>query len=347
MKPLILLMIPLSVLAQPISNIDSLFTDYKDSSPGAALYVERDGDVVFNNSYGLANRETGEKVTSTTNFRLASVTKQFTAAAVLQLCDFHKIPLVTKSNAIFPEFPSEYGEVTIWHLLTHTSGIWDYENLVDDSVKIQVKDKDVLDLLMEKNQLYFAPGDSFRYSNSGYAILKLMIEKLSGMTYAAYLEKNVFSAGEMLKSVAYEKGVSTVVNRAYGYKRIEGDKWERKDQSSTSAVLGDGGIYSSTDDLLRWLKHYFNGDIIRKELVDEATSRKVLNNGGRFDYGYGWRLKQYKGLEVVYHTGSTTGGRTIIYTVPEKDIFIVILCNRNEGDTVKMAETIVEFLLIN
>lgn len=325
-------------------KIDSLLVDYNGNNPGASVMVIKSGEVILNKSFGLCDIETKEAVTSSTNFRLASVTKQFTAQAILKLINEGRISFNTTLKEIWTDFP-EYGKnINIKHILTHTSGMIDYESLIPDSTAIQVKDYDVLRMMMSVDSVYFKAGEVFRYSNSGYAVLAMIIEKISGQTFGEYLKGNIFSPLKMNATLAYENGANEVENRAYGNVRTD-DGWLKKDQSLTSAVLGDGGIYSSINDLYKWDQSLYTGEIIPFELKEEACSRAKLNNQNVIDYGYGWRLTKLKENEVVYHTGSTIGGRIIIYRIPSKKLTIIFLSNRDEGDTLHIAETIINYYL--
>ena len=235
-----------------MDKIDLQMKSYEGAVPGASLLVVRDGKAIIRRSYGLANLEGSVAATPETNFRLASVTKQFTATAILLLVQDGKLKLDDRIRKWLPSLPPAVDSVSITHLLTHTSGIVDYEDVIPEGTKTQVHDADVLRLLESQDSTYFKPGSSYRYSNSGYSLLSLIVERASGMTFAKFLNDRIFVPLGMTHTVAYEEGISTVANRAFGYTTKDG-KWTRKDQSVTSAVLGDGGIYSSIDDRERRL----------------------------------------------------------------------------------------------
>src|SRR4051812_2824084 len=197
--------------------IDQLFRDFSGNHPGAAVMVIRDGQPIFAKAYGMADVEKKVPCTTSTNFRLASVTKQFTAMGIMILAERGKLSLDDKITKFFAGFP-KYGEqITVRHLLTHTSGVVDYDDPVPPGTTVQLKDKDVLKIVREHDGTYFPPGTQFRYSNSGYALLALIIEKVSGQTYAQFQKANIFDPLDMSNTVAYENGISTVPNRAFGY----------------------------------------------------------------------------------------------------------------------------------
>lgn len=334
-----------TIMAQEITSIDSILINYQgDRTPGASLMIIKNGKPVYTKSYGFADLENKIPVEPASNFRLASVTKQFTATGILQLMQKGKLNLEETLTQVFPGFPAYGKNITIRHLLNHTSGLPDYENYVEDTAfNPQIKDQGVLEILMKTDTTYFEPGTKYQYSNSAYALLALIIEKYSGFSFADYLKQNIFDPLDMNSTVAYEKGISNVKNRAYGYSR-QNDVWILKDQSSTSAVLGDGGIYSNVEDLFKWDQSLYSGKILPLYLIQQATSYNTLNNGDTVHYGFGWHLKKNKRNEqVVYHTGSTTSFRNIFYRIPGKQFSVILLTNRNkplEEDMVGLAEKI-------
>ena len=326
-------------------EIDKIFADYnRNDLPGAAVMVAQDGDIIFEKGYGLANVEKKIPVTVETNFRLASVTKQFTAMSILMLIERGQLKFETTLTDLFPEFPSFGKKITIKNLLQHTSGLIDYEDLIPDSTTVQVKDKDVLAMTMKTDSTYFRPGSKHQYSNTGYAILAIIIEKISGKPYRDFVKENIFDPLGMNNTLAFEKNINEVKNRAYGYKITNGIP-EFADQSITSAVLGDGGIYSSVIDLYKWDQALYTEKLIGRKYLDDSWTNGVTTSGVEFLYGYGWRLETYKTNKVVYHTGSTRGFRNIIYRVPAKHFTIIILTNRDEGSefsTLELAHQIMD-----
>jgi CubicO group peptidase (beta-lactamase class C family) len=323
-------------------KIDKLFMEYdQPNTPGAAVLIAKAGEVLYKKGFGYANLEENIPVTPTTYFRLASVSKQFTAACVLKLIESGKLKLTTTLTELFKDFPSYGSEIKIEHLLNHTSGLIDYEDLIPDTTTIQVKDIDVLNMMKTQTKTYFEPGTEYKYSNSAYALLALIVENLSGKRFASFLHDNIFEPLEMNGTVAFEDGISTVPNRAFGYSKKD-DGFMRTDQSITSAVLGDGGIYSSIEDLMKWEASLFTEKVLKAEMIEKATTRKPFKNGKMNDYGYGWLLKKHGDKEVVYHTGDTRGFRTILYRIPSERILIIVLINRNEGEMEELAEKVLE-----
>jgi CubicO group peptidase (beta-lactamase class C family) len=325
--------------------VDGLFSAYNQATvPGASVIVIRDGKVLYRHAYGLADVEGRVAASTATNYRLASVTKQFTAMAILMLAERKRLSLDDDLLKFFPGYPAYGKQITIRHLLTHTSGLRAYEDLIPAERTAQVKDLDVLDLLKRQDGTYFPPGSEWRYSNTGYAHLALIVEKASGMRFAEFLKKNIFDPLRMSGTVAFEDGISTVRNRAYGYSE-RGSGFERTDQSLTSAVLGDGGIYSSVEDLYRWDQALNTTRLVRAETLQMAFTPAVLSGGKKTSYGFGWEIGEYRGLKTVRHGGSTMGFRTHIARFPEKRFTVIVLINRNNAKPEEIADRIADLYL--
>jgi len=329
------------------TKVYRLFKNYStEDAPGAALLIIKHGAPILTKTYGLAHVENKIPVKSRTNFRLASFTKQFTAMCIMMLQEQRKLDFDQTLAEIFPKFP-EYGkEITIRQILHHTSGLIDYESLIPDTATIQVLDRDVLKMMMEQDSTYFPPGTEYRYSNSGYAVLAMIVETISGQSFADFLKINIFDPLDMKNTVAYEKGISEVTYRAFGYADEDG-KFVPKDQSLTSAVLGDGGIYSSLDDLFKWNQALYTEKLVKFESLQQAFTVGVLNNGEGLDYGFGWRIDEYRGHRRVHHTGQSCGFTTIIQRFPEDKFTIIILTNRDKPMLTELANRLADLYLID
>jgi CubicO group peptidase (beta-lactamase class C family) len=318
-----------------MKDVDALMRDYSGNVPGASLLVVKDGRAVVRRSYGLADLEAQRAATPQTNYRLASVTKQFTAAAIMQLVEEGQLRYDDPLRRWLPSLPAESwsDSITIRHLLTHTSGLVDYEDVMPEHVDKQLLDADVLRLLEAQKEMYFEPGSQYRYSNSGYALLALVVERASGQSFASFLRERIFAPLGMSETVAFEDGRSTVAHRAYGYTR-EGDGWKRTDQSSTSAVLGDGGIYSSIDDLAKWDAALYD------TRYEPAFTPATPTDDPNLQYGFGWRIGKYEGARMLTHSGETIGFRNVIVRVPERKLTVVVLTNRNAPPPFELATRI-------
>jgi CubicO group peptidase (beta-lactamase class C family) len=301
-----------------------------DGRPGACVLARHQGGVIYERCVGMADLEAGQVATPETSFRLASVTKQFTATAVLRLVEEGHLTLTTTLREVFPDFPPWADAVTVEQLLTHTSGLVDYEDVMPPG-DAQILDAGVVDLMRVQDSTYFPPGSAFRYSNSAYALLARIVEERSGRRFAAFLEDEIFRPLGMANTVAHEEGKSTVAARAYGYSLQDDGGWLRTDQSPTSAVLGDGGIYSSLRDLDRWLE-VVEG---RRRLLDSSLAAAVFTeartaDGRGIGYGYDWFLDTAQRRRRIRHEGSTIGFRNAVQHFPGDDLTVLFLSNRND-----------------
>ena len=326
-------------------SIDDIMSAYQSSDkPGASVLVFKDDKIVFKKGYGVSNVSTQEKITQNTNFRLASVTKQFTAMSILLLVQKGRLKLEDPLKKYFPSFPVYGKDIKINHLLTHTSGLMDYEDLIPPTQVMQLHDTNCLQLMYKANGLYFTPGAQYKYSNTGYAILALVVEKISGQDYGVFLKENIFKPLKMKYSVAFEEGKSTIPNRAFGYS-IDNGSWVETDQSLTSAVLGDGGIYTNTIEMTQWIKALWDYKLLGSEMQIQSWTRKKLNNGAPIEYGYGWHVEDYKNITHPHHGGSSIGFRNQLLLFPEQKLMVILLTNRNEGDPINEAHKIADLYL--
>ena len=325
--------------------------------PGAGIIVLKDGQVVYLGTRGVADMQGMRPIDGRTAFRLASVTKAFTATAVMMLMRDGKLRYESSLTDIFPDFP-EYGRgITVRHLLNHTSGLPDYEDLMppaDPSVPVeetQIDDAGVLDLLKAQKAGWFVPGALWRYSNSGYVLLGLIVAKVSGRSFPTFLRERIFAPLKMDNTVALVRGRTRVSDRAFGYTKEDG-RWRFTDQSPTSATLGDGGVYSSLYDLTLW-----DEALRRHLLLSEADMAPALipvrirgkgptgPDGEPADYGYGWFLNGWQGHPRMWHYGETVGFRTAIQRFTADGFTVIVLANRSDVDATGTALKVAGFYL--
>ena len=323
--------------------VDALFRDFDlSNSPGAAVIVIKEEKALIARGYGLADLEKKIPCTTNTNFRLASVTKQFTAMAVLILAEQGKLSLQDRLPKFFPEFPACGEAISLHHLLTHTSGLPDYEDHIPDATTIPLSDRDVLLILRQRSKTDFPPGAQFHYSNSAYALLALIVENVCGKTFPAFLKDRIFKPLDMMDSIAYVAGLSCVPNRAYGY--LNGASgWELSDQSVTSAVLGDGGIYSSVADLFKWDQALYTEKLISRKMLDDAfTAHSSQSDFQGSGYGYGWYVGNFRDTKRIWHYGSTCGFSTRIERFPGRRLGLIVLSNRRDAEISSSVEKLIE-----
>ena len=329
-----------SQVATADKAVDALMHAYAGNVPGASVLVIDHGKPLLRKSWGMANLEDHVAATPATNYRLASVTKQFTAASILLLAQDRQLSIDDRIRQWLPTLPETDDPITIRHLLTHAGGLIDYEDImpdkefegVPDDLSRQLRDIDVLHLLEKERRLYFPPGSGYRYSNGGYAMLALIVERASGKTFQDFLQERIFAPLGMRNTLAYVRGGPPVPKRAYGYALV-GGKWQRTDQSLTSAVLGDGGIYSSVDDLARW-----DAALYDDRLLSEASRKLAFTPWNKTDdpdieYGFGWRITG----DTVWHSGETIGGRNVIVRYPQRHMTVIVLTNRNDPEPYRTA----------
>jgi CubicO group peptidase (beta-lactamase class C family) len=310
-----------------MARVDAIMHKYDGSVPGAALLVVRAGVPLLRRGYGLADLEQDTAVTPATNFRLASVSKQFTAASILLLAEDGRLQLDDRVRRWLPSLPAAAEPITIHHLLTHTGGLIDYEDIMPADLATPLRDIDVLHLLETQDHLYFEPGSDYRYSNGGYSMLALIVERASGISFQAFLRERIFDKLGMRNTLAYVQEGPPVPFRAYGYTEA-GGAWTRTDQSLTSAVLGDGGIYSSIDDLARWDAALYDDRLLSDESRHLAFTPHTKTDDPAIAYGFGWRITG----ETLWHSGESIGFRNVIVRWPRQKLSVIILSNRNDPE---------------
>ncbi len=338
------------------SSVDEIFAPLaNDQLPGMAVLVRRHGRTLFEHGYGVRDLRTFAKIDAHTNFRLASCTKQFTAMAAMLLVHDRKLRYNRTLTDLFPGFPAYGQAITIRHLLTHTSGLPDYEDLMGTawSATQQIQDREVLDLLEHRNAGKFAPGTSWAYSNSGYVLLGLIVSRVSGEPFGRFLRERIFEPLHMSDTLVFVKGENTVPARAYGHTKDSGGFVE-DDQSSTSATQGDGGVYSNLTDLAKWDDALSRNTLLSRQEMSIALQPVRLADGARprwptepgddnlapgrpVSYGFGWFLDPWRGRARMWHFGSTTGFRSAIERFPRDGVTIVVLANRTDLDPAKLA----------
>lgn len=371
----LLFLLGMGTKAQDIAaeeKIGAIFSGVTNAdTPGAAVLVRKQGQIIFERGYGVRDLRTKAKIDASTNFRLASFTKQFTATAIMLLVHDGKLRYDETLAELFSDSPVYWKSITIRNLLNHTSGLPDYEDLMDAAEKTkgpqwspekQIQDGEVLELLRKEKNGKSAPGTSWSYSNSGYVMLGIIVAKVSGKSYGEFLQQRIFAPLKMNHTVVYQKGGNKVANRAFGHTKESG-AFKETDQSSTSATLGDGGIYSNLEDLARWDDALRNHTLLSEKEMHPALTPVKLNEGSEphwplepnddnlhpgkpVSYGFGWFLDPYQDHPRTWHTGTTMGFRTVIERFPKSDdLTVIILCNRTDLDPEKLALQIAEYYL--
>ena len=344
----------------PSTQIEAVFESLKsNNAPGAAVLVVSNGRPVFRRGYGVTDLRTRTPIDPRTDFRLASFTKQFTATCIMLLAHDGKLHYDDHLTDFFPEFPAYGKSITVRNLLNHTSGLPDYEEILmkqypntpDDKIP-QILDAGVLKSLEQEKAGQFPPGSKWQYSNSGYAVLAMIVEKVSGKPFGQFLHERIFVPLKMNSTLAYEKGKNEVPHRAYGHTEDKDGTWRETDQSPTSAVLGDGGIYTSIDDLEKW-DRALRGHTLLSETemqpaltpVEPASGPAKFRSGKTLSYGFGWFLDPYQGHRRMFHDGETIGFLTTIQRFPDDNLTVIVLANRTDVDPQALALKVADLYL--
>jgi len=327
------------------AQIDSLLkTIYKNDAPGLSISIIQKGKSVFKKGYGIANLETKTALDSKTNFNIGSLTKQFTAFAILQLVEKKKLSLDDHLAKFFPTLNKKVADIiTVRELLTHSSGIIDHYDLTDTRNLKHAHINDVLNAIKNIDSTYFVPGSQFRYSNTAYCLLSLIIEKTSGMSYAQYLKKNIFTPLRMKQTVIWNEKVK-IGNEVTGYEfdsTTKSFKRSGADENIFFSTEGDGGIYTSVDDYVNWFAALETGKMFPQEMIGQARSPKFpIDKENHLSYGYGWFINETSMPINVYHSGSNGGFRAYSFSIPKENFLIVIFSNRDDVDLEKLIKKI-------
>jgi CubicO group peptidase (beta-lactamase class C family) len=310
--------------AQDAARLDEVVQSFVPDRFMGSVLVARDAEVIFDKSYGSANLEWNIPNTPETKFRIGSLTKQFTAAAILLLEEQGKLKTTDLLSAHFPNTPDAWKDITIHHLLSHEAGLPELSLLpwFDENITRPFTAAAIIDVF--KNlPLDFAPGSEFRYSNSGYIVLGRLVELLGGGSYAAFMRVNIFTPLGMTNS-GYDANAQVLANRASGYQ--SGPTGPRNaPYLDMSIPHGGGGLYSTTGDLLRWTQGLFGGKLLSAESLAKMTTPNLG------DYAYGVAVTNEEGLKKVSHAGSVQGFNTSMTYYPDEKLLVVALSNIN-GD---------------
>ncbi|HYL78450.1 MAG TPA: serine hydrolase domain-containing protein [Bryobacteraceae bacterium] len=315
------------------SKLDYVLTGYEKNRAfiGSAL-VAKGGKTILEKGYGMANIELGVPNGPDTKFRLGSITKQFTATAILQLEEQGKLSVNDLACKYVAECPESWKAITIHQLLTHTSGIPSYTNGPEFTkprmMRIPLSPMEVLTLTKDK-PLEFQPGEKFKYDNSGYVFLGVIIEKVSGEKYADYLKKHIFGPLDMQDS-GYDDTSAILKNRAAGYRSSDNGEFHNAEYLDMSLPYSAGSLYSTVRDLARWDRALYTGKVLSK------ASREKMWTPVKNNYGYGWDVRK-DGHKQLSHGGGINGFSTFIARYPDDDAVVIVLSNNQQANTAPIA----------
>ncbi len=294
--------------------------------------------LAFRGTAGDLSGDSGNPISPSTSFRLASVTKQLIARCVIELESLGKLSFTDRLSDIFEGLPAVYERVTVEMLLRHTSGIKDYEDMPEDGTARQVRDEDVLNYVRSLRDLYFEPGTAYRYSNTGYVLLGLVIAKKSGLSIPSAMKKYVFDPCGMTGSVVNVQGSTLIPERAYGHEYRDG-KVETHDQSRWSAAIGDGGVYSNLNDILKWED---NLALSENKLSGTMFTDAILPDSTHTGYGMGIRLRKAGNVRFRTHTGITVGFNSAVAYSPDVPFRAAFLTNLSVNDPAPFIDAALE-----
>ncbi|HEX6039282.1 serine hydrolase domain-containing protein [Longimicrobium sp.] len=345
------LLVPLALLAAPAAaqtslaaRADSLFAEFDSTTtPGCAVALSQDGRTVLARAYGMANLEHGIPNTMETVFEAGSVSKQFTAAAVVLLARQGKLSLDDDARRYVPELPDYGTPITLRHLLTHTSGLRDWGSVVElagwpRGTRIHTH-AHALDVIRRQRSLNFATGTEYGYSNTGYNLLAIIVERVSGVSLAEFTRRELFAPLGMTHTTWRDDFTRVVPGRAEAYARRDG-AWHL--QMPFENVYGNGGLLTTIGDLLRWNQALDEGTIAG---LDTLETWAVLANGRRLEYGLGISTADFNGVRLVGHSGATAGYRAFLARFPEAKASVALLCNAADAGPEELALRTAVFIL--
>jgi len=315
-----------------------LSEQFKNNETGAVALVAKNGQVIYSKAFGMSNLELNTPMHTDNVFRIGSVTKQFTAIAILQLMEQGKLNLQDDITKFIPDYPVSGYHITIEHLLTHTSGIANKTDMTGDMGRLDLKPTEMIGHFKDQ-PMKFAPGTNYSYSNNGYFLLGYIIEKITGKTYAEYLDEHFFKPLGMTNSL-YADDIRIIKNRASGYTSgVHG--FENASPLSMTQPYAAGSIQSTVLDLFKWHKAVHSYKLVKKETLEKALTKYKLTDGKEITYGYGWRLGWVYDSPSTWHGGLINGFMSMVNYLPKEDVFVAVFsncdCNSPEIVTSRLA----------
>jgi N-acyl-D-aspartate/D-glutamate deacylase len=329
----------------PGDAVDNLFAHFADgASPGVAVAVIRDGEIVHRAGYGLADLATGTPITPDTTFRLASVSKQLTGMAIMLLAEEGMLDYDDPVVQYLPELERFGSEITIRHLLHHTSGLPDYYDTLEAELEEDwITNQEAVEFFSQWGETLFPAGDRYEYSNPGYEMLAAIVERVSGKLFREFMDERIFQPLGMSNTTLFDQTEPEIANRAYGYTR-EGDEFSLDDEHVLNYLGGSGGIYTSVNDLYLWDQALNNEQLVSRSTLEQAFVPAVLGNGDEVPYGFGWRLgaDDFLGTQH-YHSGGWLGFSAQMVRYPDRRFSVALLSNLEDFDGPGYARRITDF----
>lgn len=287
---------------------------------------------------GKETLEGSNNISFNSNFRLASVTKQFIAFGIVRLINQGLLSYDTKVKELYPELPDYFNKITIKNLLNHTSGLYNYEDIPHNEDDQQIQDNDIIPFLKATKGTYFEPGTVYRYSNTAYVLLGVIITKVTGLSLGEFYDA-IFKEAGMVNSIVNYQGKTKVLNRAYGHLIDEENNLYVKDQYWCSATIGDGGLYSCINDLKKWCKYLNNSKEFESMRIPNPLKPDDFST-----YGFGIRVVDIDGKKLYYHCGSTIGTSTLLVFSEDFDVCLIFLSNLGNVNTSGIKDNLLKLL---
>jgi D-alanyl-D-alanine carboxypeptidase len=331
---------------ESLYELDQFIQTYtKDNNiPGAVVAVASKGKLIYFKAYGMANVELSVPVSDKSVFEIGSISKQFTSAAAMLLVEEKKLDVNDPIHRYIPLLPSEWMGVTVHQLLTHTSGIPDYEEIGSyDVYRHRVSSQDIIKIAQSR-PMDFLPGEGWYYSNTGYYLLSMIIEKIEGMPLGDVLKKRIFDPLKMTQTRMADPE-DIIPNRASGYWINKNNILINRNPTETSSTLGAGGLLSSAGDLAKWDNALYDETILSEKSKKKIWSEVVIPSGKKTNYGYGWNLSEIEGLRATRHFGQVAGFNAEFVRLIDERIAIIVFANRYEVDTSPITKKILHTLI--
>ncbi len=310
-------------------DIDKLFAAWdRRDSPGCALGIYKDGQILYERGYGMADLEHDAPITPATPFYVGSVSKQFTAFSAALAIQQGKVGPDDSIRKYFPELPEYAGAITVRQLVHHTSGLRDFYTLLSIAGRRAEEVYDngaILRLTVRQKALNFEPGSDYLYSNTGYALLATLVGRAAGSTFSAFAGSHIFKPLGMTASHVHDSDARLVKGRAFGYSRAAAGAWQLNTQ--TAERVGGGGVFSTVRDLLKWDENFYTASVGGRALIDQVQTPGTLSDGKPLTYAWGLAIGTYRGQRIVEHGGSLVGYRAHLIRFPDQHVSVACLCN--------------------
>jgi len=343
---LILILFSILVADEKTAKVDQLFSRWgKTNSPGCALAIIQDGRIIYKQGYGMASLEHNVPISPGSVFYIGSCSKQFVAMCIALLSAEGKLSLDDDIRKYIPEMP-DYGiPLTVRHLIHHTSGLRDYLTLLG-IIGMDFgayHEDDVLELIARQKELNFKPGEEFLYSNSGYFLLAVIVQRASHKSLREYAEENIFKPLGMRNSRFHDDYTELIQNRAFGY--FPGGKDKYRNFISTFDCVGSGGLFTSVEDLFLWDQNFYHYRVGGRDVIELMHTKGKLNNGQELDYAFALRISSYRGLKTVDHGGALGGYRSYMVRFPEQNFSVICLSNLSSINPAGLSQQIADIYL--